>query len=486
MSAPYSANLLSVVYNYSPALQPVANAASLQSYFQPAAQWQPEKDFPLRANLQRLILNSTDRLYGGIVRDRFAKQLDDHFIAESGTHLSFPREYDDKNGLRYDNTLVTQGQIVSAALYHYMGAPYHFGFYSSRVSADNTNGAKFLQITPDGELFQAVSSNKAKNSITAYLPPLDAAQIADLDNQTKRHTDSRYPHDVSLTILQEDVIGALRQPNRNGEAATFVDQVAAVQKRLSDQILPASTPQIVVDYFGITRRLMIDALRDENSLTYQVFADPALRSDFIESLADIRSGWRKNSESNELDSPFLKLNSSGQSKKSVRLSYSQNVALHDPHHLADQLEQDALMPTNALEMAFLMSETGLLMHGGMFQANYNSEIKVAYQGVLNRHGYAERADALGRMPVHIATQSPAFGLKSDERLLNVSDFLADPVTDAEFERIPQISGEAAMQLAAPTLWNFFGAYVANTQSVVDAAYEQRVYQAVASQVVVRP
>lgn len=527
------------IIQWSPSLDKLnTQGQTLQDYFAPMAQWGRSDIYPLQSRALDLIQDRTERLHGKDVAEKLRHQLQDHPIAESGTHISFPRDYDAAGHITYDNDLVWQGALLSASLYRNAGMNIHFGFYSSRVPVRNTNSAEFLQLAAKSAGTRMLSSKKA-NNIVMHAPVIEQSKIQEIRieyenhfikaraeqaqnllkqpsgmTNERRHTWGEFlakniiytqRNDYTMQKIESDltdegfaiksyandlqfthgILDAMANPLAvSSTNFGFSDQVMAVQTRLLNKMLPEDTSQVVVDFTEISIKLMAESLRDKNSVWHKTFADPAARDAFVHGMAGIRTGWDADPATGAMQSPFVIMQDSKGSLKPTKVDY--DIVRNDltPENIADQLERGKIMPTTALEVGFMLTETGIAFHGGMFQAIYAPDIQAKFAGHLRNFGETERAASLESMPLDIATQSPCFGVANENgnnRLLRFSDFMENRVSIAEAERIPSLQTKSAIGVASPTLHNFFTYYephlTANISEIVSDKAAQNIYAA---------
>ena len=505
-----SDTMLQRIVSWSPPLAKFLTSQTLADYFKPAIEWRPDDRFPLKEKMRTLIVEQAAKFNGPLVAKELDDQLKRHFIGETGTHLSFPRELDFENGPSYDNTLVWQGVITSASLYRHAGMKYHLCLNSSRVPVDNTNGARYLQLMPDASLLSVSSASKS-TTIATFAEPLNEGKISEIGQAARerlfqlRQDEARKlvescvysapsgrmmgwrdflskPRTVgdktlaTLELIEDDLRAAGMHPRTYAAETTriekaldllraplldktapfgFADQVAAVQAYLLNDALPNDTRLIVVDQAVCSRAFMVQALRDPATLTHRIFADDMLREKFVRDLGDIRAGWAGGETP---DSPFNLIRTTKGVTKFQKVPHAEMADRYVPIRLADDIEQHRIIPTSALEVMLCTVESGLLMHGGMFQGIYNTDIQNKFSSFLDDIGEPNRAAALRSLPMDIITQSPCFGMNEQKKIMTFSDLMARPLTNLEMNRIPNIRAIDALTLAAPSLHDFFVYY----------------------------
>lgn len=507
------------IIQWSPLLDKLNKAdQTMSEYFAPLAKWESKNVFPLQGKAFDLIQEHAARLYGDDTAKKLRSQLEQHPVAETGTHISFPRDYDFQNGVTYDNELVWQGALLSSSLYRNAGMNVHFGLYSSRIPVANTNSAEFLQVASGGHLTRVVTSKKAKSTVM-HAPIIDAQKINeiraesqnffiqqqagqakkliqqawDMDSERRdtwsqflnktivhtaknEYTMNKIKDDLALDGLvlpdyklrvefANELLDGLAQPlARSGQSFGFSDQVMAVQTRVMNKMMPQDIQQVTVDFAAISTRLMADAFRDENSLLHQIFADDAKRDAFVQQMSGIRTGWDVDPQTGRMQAPFLMVSKVKDSIRLNKIDYESNKDLFTPEQIAVNLENGRIAPTTALEVGFMLMETGIAVHGGMFQAIYAPDIQNRFVEFLHGNGDHKRAQALADMPLDVALQSPCFGITEEygqTRLLRVSDFLDNGITIAEAEQLGDLKSRHALGIASPTLHNFFTYYETN-------------------------
>ncbi len=500
------------VFDKVPPLRAVTKAGSVRDYLAPLHEWQADpKIFPYAQRSRDVIADHMCFYFGEEDARGAIAQLERASCVETGTHLSFPRDHDDvAKKASVDNTMVWQGVVLSAMAYQAAGMKYHIGAYAGTLAVNNTNGPLYLQFGRTNFMVPLLSGKKMKGGSVGLTPALTDEEIDALSLEIKKKIyeervdelqgafleiskskDERIEswrtfirsgkgysvkndgtlsfiqrtlsddygingfYDYSgdrnriekVTFLMKDVVSRARSAHRS---VSFADQVVVVQKYLLDEIMPVGMTQIGWDLSRANKELMIEAFRDPQSAFYQIFANPELREAFIQRLGNIRTGWKYNGP-DDCESPFWLV----RGHRTDKVSYREVKDDLIPERIADALEKGKWLPTVGLEFLFTTAECGFMCHGAMFQCQYAPQYASGMASILEEMGLHERAGALKNMPLHIATQSLAFGVVKDNgalRLARYSDFLAgERISSEQATHFLNMPAETALALGAPSL-----------------------------------
>ncbi len=533
------------VFDKVPPLKAVMEAGSVRDYLAPLRDWKPDTRLFPYAERNRVVIADHVRFYFGedAARETVA-QLERTSCVETGTHMSFPRDRDYyTRDVTVDNTMVWQGALLSAMSYQEADMKYHMGAYSGTISVDNTNGPLYLQLGRE-KFMVSLLTKKNRKSFAGLTPALTDEEIDAVSLEVSKqiyaerltelqdilsdishdgdqkvaawhafvHSGKGYSpkndktlffiqnalseeygiHDFydyhddirrieTISRLMKDVVHRAKEENRS---VNFADQVIVAQKYLMDEIMPVGIEQISWNFSQVSKQLMIEAFRDPQSVFHQIFAQPELRDTFVERLGNIRVGWAYNGP-DDCEAPFWLVQESKGSYKTSKVSYA---AIRDdltPENIAQALESGKAIPTLGLEVLFCITECGMAFNGGMFQCQYAPQYANGMASILDDMGLNERAAAIRSMPLHIATQSLAFGALADNgtlRLARYSDLLdGERISAEQAARFLDMPAETALTLAAPSLACFLDGGEEPDPELQKAAFEYagfRVDQAV--------
>jgi len=425
-----------------PALQAIAEAHSLGEYLEPPLRWNPGQGaFPLRPFLEELILKEVERLYGTPTREVLQGEFSKNWAVETGAHIHLPRRYDrlEKKGAGQINPVVFQGQVVWAAVRHaLLGSRINFSMNTGRVPLCNANSGAYLDYSFTAEPLRLVS-NRYMNTPQMFIPALDEEELKKKDEQLKVLLEQRKITDAEYAYAKEvlDVFAV----HRDGR---FNHQVAVGQTHIMNKVLPQGMRQVTIDLENIGTAFIVRLLRDPSSTLYRIFSDGKLRARFYGALKGIRTAWE------EGDSMFYEVDRSG---KELRLrEYRGSCA---PEVLADLLVSERILHKGLLGFYAFLIEGGLCPIGGMFQSQYCTELRDRMIPILEAIGEGARTACLAQMPTAVAAgPTPCWGLVRRDtgiELLIALDCMAASLTDADFDKIPALSGRDSLRLAAPSL-----------------------------------
>lgn len=439
-----------------PALKKIYNAGTLLDYFQKEISdflLQTNKQTPDTSILLETIYEEVTRLYDKNIAKDVVEQLTYLPIMETGTHLAFLRDYDSP---KKDETrsLLNQNILISGALMKKAGAKYHIGFYGSNVSLIHPCGGGYYQL--GDTLFPVSNNNKIRKNIlyqtdrisneyfnetvliSAKLNLLDKTLDTILKQKDCPHKEK---YEVAKKIvthltaandlktlqtsyaslkqgkkqLIEETLKELNGVTKKISGLSFDDVDEEYQslkavferddlKTLSDQTAIYQTAtlnrifkntgilHLTVDGTDISRKFLIKALQDENSLWSKIFSNPQTFNQFQKALSGIRAAWKED------ESPFIG------TIKEKGLTKSFPVKLeklsHDKETLIELLKSKQIAPSSAMTCLITQS-ANILAHGGFFQSTYAEKMKQAFQGFLTQINEQSLTKKLDHMPVDL-------------------------------------------------------------------------------------
>lgn len=422
-------NAVKRVSMYAPAVLKLADAPDLGTYA--AAVWQWKADpalFPHSDKLKSLIVEKVRTLYGDDTAAGIDAQLSHTSVLETGLHVCLPRDLDKKESPRSANrninTLAFQGTLYMGALQHGQGNKYNLSVVTGRVPLNNSLSARYFQPTADKDLLISTAPNKYNSGPESFIPSIPAKFLEDQINGLKRKLSETERHraDLVLDIFRDTASG-------------FADQATKAHSHLITEAFGDADIKQVTISLDLAWTYFADLLDDSHSLMHKIFADEAIRNDFILSLVNVRTGWKDG------ESPFDQLEER-KGAKTLKGSYQGPL---DPATLSAGIRKGEIIPKGLLEFTTLMVEGGIVPLGGMFQSAYCSEIRSRVSDVLDRHGFTDNATALRQMPIDIAIISPVWGVirrDTDIELATYSDILDGTVqlNDRTINNILRTSG----------------------------------------------
>ncbi|MBI2623519.1 MAG: hypothetical protein HYW65_02995 [Candidatus Liptonbacteria bacterium] len=424
-----------------PALQAIAEARTLGEYLEPPLRWNPEKGaFPLRPLLEDLILKEAERLYGIPTREALREEFSKNWAVETGAHIYLPRRYDrlEKKGAGQINPVVFQGQVLWAALRRaLLGSRINFSMNTGRIPLCNANSGAYLDFSFSTEPLRLVS-NRYMNTPQLFIPALDDEKLKEKTEQLQALASQEKITDAEYAYAKE--VLAVFVEHRDGR---FNHQVAVGQAHIMNKVLPQGMRQVTIDLENIGTAFIVRLLRDPSSTLYRIFSDEKLRARFYGALKGIRTAWE------EGDSMFYEVDRSG---KELKLREYRGDLM--PEVLADLLESERILHKGLLGFYIFIIEGGLCPIGGMFQSQYCIELRDRMIPILEAIGEEARAAHLQEMPTAVAATSPCWGLVrrgAGVELLIAMDCMAVPLSEADFAKIPALSGRDSLRLAAPSL-----------------------------------
>lgn len=485
------------ILNALPALKKIYNTHSLLDYLRTEIKGfqMQSTSFVETDILLEIIHESINHLYGNTIANDVARQLKDFPVMETGTHLAFLRDYDTP---KKDETrsLLNQNVLISAALMKASQQKYHIGFYGSNVSLVHPCGGGYFQLGDElfpvdavklirkGVLYQSKKIPDAYFNeeilLTAKLKMLhDVIQIALQDENMPYRDKYTATQKIISQVLQGSdaqhvaiAYNSLKETKKNliqdafsplsyiakktygytfndidaqyeelkavferKDLNTLSEQVALVQTQTINNVLKdTGVTHISIDGTDISRKFLIKALKNKNSIWYKIFSNPEKFKKFQQELTGIRAAWKVG------ESPFVGVgNEKGISKF---FNFSLDALPHDPNTLIDMLEKKKIVPSSAL-ICLICQSANVLAHGGFFQSTYSLKMKKAFQRVLTAINEPMRSKTLEKMPVDFMLLSlGAVVSKETKKPLKLSEIarLSTKARTEIVDQIPKISG----------------------------------------------
>jgi|GEM_PF-3426330 len=456
-----------------------------------------EKIFPESIVFKQLILEEVKRIYGSEKEKLVKLYLETHFVADTATHFSLPRTYDNMNGIDYDSNLTWNSYLISVAMSKHYNQKIHFGIYTTEININTVNSPGVFEISPynSAKLFNkkaqrdcvrySTISNKTMQKCIDILYDNEINEV--LNQCDSLNTDKIYIKKELKNIVKQGVC------NINHEKFTSLDQIdferivtnyertmdlikqmpklirnndlcyekiVLLHKYLFDELIDSQKSGIeqITISTDVLVHYLIYQLEDENSLLFRIFSDSILLKRFVEELSDIRSGWKKvkQDESILMTSPFLKRVIS---TNNTRLEpYYFQMYTHTPAVLINQLKKGEIFPTVIMKFVIYLT-AGFLPVGGMLQSYYAKELQVKLCEFLDDIDKT-KSEEIRNIPVEISLHCMAFFAKDNMSLynyydlINMKEFIPNILRD-----IPNANLETSYYNALPTLYNFFVYYI---------------------------
>ncbi|MBI4835640.1 MAG: hypothetical protein HY817_00095 [Candidatus Abawacabacteria bacterium] len=432
--------MLEAVFANKPVLRGLIHQETLGQYLDNALHWNVGEEFAGKQAFLSRLGHEVARLYGDQTAAKVTAQMLTSFVLETGAHLHLPRRQDkvSKSTPYNVNAIIFQGQILWAAANAAKGHSVSISFSSSRVPVNNANSATYLDL-PALEAPVRLVSDRYKESPQYAVPGINEEARARLRGQLAKIKGRLGNDHAEVQLLESFLVICDRHPDH------LSDQAALMHSTWMNQVLSESeiTP-VTIDSESVAAQFLADMLADKSSVVGRIFADAALRQQFLVDMAGIPTGWE------EGEIPFNQIDNSG---KSARLQpYTGNL---DPDLLAQKLRAREILPYGILKFFCLISDAGVCPIGGMMQSGYLTELRNRSEKFLQMLGEARRADKLATMPTDVAIVSPCWGIAlAQKSLLNGVDALNAGVSKSDLQRIIQLSGRESLAIAAPTLYAF--------------------------------
>lgn len=485
------------VYDINPYLRKIKQSGdTVANYYADAYDYRvDEAIFPESIIFKKIISEHVNRIYGVGKRKLVEDYLESCFMADTATHFSLPRTYDNISGVDYDCSLTWNSLLVSVAMAKYKKRKVHFGIYSTDINLTTINSPGVIELTPYNYC-KIFNVKERKNSVRFF--QVDNTRIAscleELKNLTIRnalmqlakyertgycdvsiHKIIQNGEKVSINRSGHQIDKIISDYNRSIDLINLIpklireedlcyDKLVFFHKYLFDELINSKESQI--EQITISSDVLIDflinQLEDKNTLLYHIFSNKCLLDMFVSNLADLRSGWKTviSGDKVEYNSPFLKKVKNGELKRLETDSYC--FETHSTEILVTRLKNREVIPTTIMYMAIYLI-TGFLPLGGMLQSYYAKELQVRLATYLEPLDPI-RAIAIKSMPIEISLHTLAFDVKDNMQLFTYADLLnMNKYVPQILENIPQLSLNKAYYNALPTLYNFFVYYVLSSK-----------------------
>ena len=223
------------------------------------------------------------------------------------------------------------------------------------------------------------------------------------------------------------------------------DQVALVQsKTINGALGDTDIRHISVDAVEVTRKFLISALENKDSLWYKIFNNSENFKKMHQSFIGIRGSWK------ETESPFDYV---GREKGFAKcISLPLETINHKPETLIPLLKEKKIIPSSAL-VVLIFQSSGIMAHGGFFQTTYADKIKKRFVGLLTDIGETKRAEQLQQLPVDMALLSLAAVNDKSGKPMKLSEISRMPADKKKelMDMIPHYPSCRAVTNALPTL-----------------------------------
>lgn len=487
------------VYSINPYVELLNNKKlSVGEFYSPHYEYKVDESiFPESKLLKEVMVNDVCDIYGREMADVIRERLNHHFMAETATHYSFPKSYDNFYGADYDNNLTWNAYLVSVAIAKMYRQTTHFSIYVTDIPFSSANSPSVIEINSNistrihrsSECSRCVEwydledvqieeyLNKLKNiAKQVMLTELETDSEIDIGNKmVSRLKNKNIPFELALKALEgesdcRDILEQYREIAKeidtinslfDREQKNFFRKTIKVHKKLFDNLINAEklgveqvtlSNQTVIKFF-------IQQLRDKSSWWYHIFNDEHLSTKFVMDLANVRSGWSKFDEGNKqlLYSPFNKL--THYSNKTVVDAFEFIAKDHKPEILADALENSKLTPSCVMLIAIYLN-AGFLPVGGPLQSMFAKDFQDKFCMFLCDINEIQKAEMISKIHVELALHTTTFDCKN-----NMGLYMYSELKDM-YEQMPNIIKNLpderliyAHMAALPTLFNFYSNYV---------------------------
>ncbi len=494
-----------------PALKEVYNAPSLGAYFSSNInrlnQSARTKEFEIMCNC---IVAEVNRLYGAEKAVGVYKQLQHLPVVETGTHLSFIRDYEGINGYE-ERPLLSQNILISSALMASAGCKYHLGVYLSGCNLTNPCSGGYYQLGTSvypvtnkknmgAQLYLTNGiSDKFFNPMVLWVEKIKMlyglwTQQMKTKNLNIGGSQSKLLTFINQTIAAgeegkyDKVQNLLDHVNGNHRQliesqfvelekqayATYgigfsdvdkqyeelrqvfertdlslADQVALIQTNDIQKILPENgIEHLTIDATRVINQFFEKCMNDKESVWYQIFADTEKRNTFCSSFYGIRTGWKED------ESPFdmtINLKGYGHSK-----SMAETMFEHTPEKIAYHLSTQEITPSTGLVLMGFLSAS-VLAHGGFFQSNYGKDFQGRFVEYLKNAGLNHSAAAVEPIPAEMILLSLGAVVKKTEnggkKPLKLTEImrLSNDKKEIIMKAVPYLSGQKAFENTAGIL-----------------------------------
>ncbi len=456
------------------------------------------------------IYRAVHRLYGAVKADAVRAQFQKMSVVETGTHLSFLRDYDniEKDSLR---SRLNQNVIISAALMERLGQKYHIGLYGSNVALSSScsggyfqlgddlfpvNGVRLMQQAP---LYKApaISSEYAHVAVIKIaqfkmLAPLLDQNISHLPDSPEKNLKKKIQN-----ILNQIIVASDSPKNNPANIGQLLDRLNPVNRQQIDQMMNEFNSEcqkkyhrtfddVEKEYQSLKKIFDLQnvslshqvALIQNNQINQildgmdieQISLDgfDIGRDFFAQALKNPNSVWYKIFSDDKMmqkfqqgfigirgswkegEAPFDYVASKKDYVKINPLPVKAMVA--QPQTLADALDRGEIVPSCALLMMGFQSAL-TVAHGGYFQTVYSSKIKKSFCHFLSEagmHGYSKKIEPIS---ADIALLSLSAMNDDDHLPMKLSEIARMNEADRLrwIRSVPDMSGQELVKNALPVL-----------------------------------
>ncbi len=448
--------ILNDLYSVNPHLRKIAESTTLGTYLREALDWNPSsRDFPYKEKFKAILLGYIKDYYGAETAQTVASQLERRFVVNTASHLSLPRTFDrpDAQNDFKVTSMDYQSNILFAAMHRMVQDKFAITMATGRVFPDNNLSAKYLQMSDlmrvprkdftVGEAFK-ITTPEWKATPELFANPIDAHMVQDIDKWINSIRQAMRKQFAGMTAAEKDKLRLEMQGVMavneifKENMGHYPKQIAKANSYLVNKTLPDDVQQLTLETEEIEWHFLTTVLCDESSLTYKILSDEKLRTKFLDTFADIATGWKKG----EPPVDVLQKDDKGH----IRVSPEKYDGLLTPEAIVFNMKAKKIMPKNILQTWVNMVEGGMLQVGGMMQSNYSSEFKNRAVAFLREINQAERAVAVSRVPTHIAVMGPVWGIqKNDGSMISYQSALNGArYTPNTLDRIMNVSGRDAL------------------------------------------
>ncbi len=448
--------ILNDLYSVNPQLKKIAESTTLGEYFSEALAWRPSvRYFPYNDKFKRILLGYIKDYYGVAIAQTAADQLNRHFVVNTASHLSLPRTFDKpetQNEFQV-TSMDYQSNILFAAMHRMMHDPFAITMSTGRVFPDNNISAKYLQMSDlvrvprkdctVGEVFK-ITTPEWKATPELFADPIDAKMIKEIEKwienvrkSLRKKFAKMTPAEKSKLALEMQAVMTVTEIFK-GNMGNYPKQIAKANSFLINKTLPQTIRQLTLETEVIEWRFLSVVLCDKSSLTYKIFSDDVLRQKFLDTFADIATGWKKG----EPPVDVLQKDENGH----IRVSSEKYEGSLTPEAIVFNMKANRIMPKNILQLWVNMVEGGMLQVGGMMQSNYSTEFRNRAVAFLQEINEPERAASVAKVPTHIAIMGPVWGIKEEDgSMISYQSALNGAEYDGKaLDRIVNVSGRDAL------------------------------------------
>lgn len=488
--------ILNTVFDLVPTLESVYNRhgeQSLQEMFDEVLAYRTDESiFPGFARFRLLTAAAAAKIHGSQAGRAVYDQLGQSSVMHTQVHLSMLRSFD--GGKRLDesgrakpdahyNTLVLQSEILWAAVNRRRGQ-HSLAANSGMITLSNETSPAYIQYGAKAAESVRLCNNENYHNGLAYAYALSKEQLLKARQQIAAIADRRQKQRALQTL---ETLAA---------ADNFAEGVCRVYGQQLQELYDAPMPAPYnIEATEVLNQVMIENLKDSDSLTHYIFAHPEVCKYYHDCFAGIAMGWKAKDACDENGQPngiaaydafweLKKLKNNGSASKKMTPCYKalmfdkQNGAVKTlpVQEMIDKIEQKELAPKYLTHVAFCFLESGTLTVGGLAQAPYNTAVKKrstefidglcakVRSGVfpplpkkLSPENLMLRKKAIAAMP----TEIPVAGLgilrsKDGVNLANYAEFLDGnlQIDENTLQKIGRTKVKDAIMAAAPTIFEY--------------------------------